>query len=142
MTSSMLYRNRDKTPVDPGDSHIWLKKTTVLVLVGGLVGAAVVFFIHQKDLALGFFLGSVLSILYFRSLRDLSGKILKAGDRGRKIFWAWTILRWALAALVCWGLVLISPSCLLGSLGGYLWALGVLVWNGWRAARGNPSTGH
>ena len=141
MTHPAMYRGREKNPVKPEGDQAWLKKTTLIILIGGMVGGAVAFFMPKKSLALGFFLGSVLSILYFYSLHALSLKILRAGGRGGKIFWIWTIFRWALAALVCWGLVLISPSCLLGSLGGYLWALGVLVWSGWRAASRKPLSG-
>ncbi|GEM_PF-2345840 len=140
MTSPALHRNREKTPAKLDENGHWLKTTAVLVLAGGLMGAAVAFFIQKKGLALGFFLGSLLSILYFSSLHVLTGKILKAGNRGGKVFWFWTLLRWAAAGLVCWGLVLISPSCLLGALGGYLWALAVLGWQGWRAAASDKAS--
>jgi hypothetical protein len=138
--TTIFHRNREKTAGIPEESRLWLKRAAMVILIGGFIVAAVAFFIQKKGPALGLFLGTILSILNFYSLHALSGKILKAGSRGGKIFWFWTIFRWAIAALICWGLVLISPSCLLGALGGYLWALGVLGWRGWRAASSDKTS--
>src|SRR5579883_1612118 len=134
MTNPGYYRNKEKNAEPNPEGRSWLKGAAVLIAAGGAVAAAAAFFIQKKELALGLFLGSLLSILYFDSFHDLSGKIMRLGGRARKVFWFWTLLRWAVAAFVCWGLVLISPSCLLGALGGYLWALAVLGWSGWRNA--------
>lgn len=132
--NTLYHRNREKAAGATGIGPHWIKGAGLTILVGGIAAAAGAFFIQRKDWALGLFLGSLLSLLYFYSLHALAGKILKAGERGGKIFWLWTVLRWVIAALACWGLVVISPSCLFGALGGYLWALAVLGWKGWRAA--------
>jgi hypothetical protein len=120
-------------------SH-WMTPALFTIFVGGVASGAIVFFLQKKGLALGLLSGSLLSILNFRVLHSLSEKILKAGYQGRKIFWFWTLLRWVIAALLCWGLVLISPSCLLGALAGYVGALLVLAWAGWRAAASSGET--
>lgn len=134
------HRTREKTEL-AHEGRLWIKESSTVILLGGAAAAIVAFFVQKKGLALGLFLGSTLSIINFYSLHAVTGKILKAAHDGKKIFWFWAILRWVIAGLVCWGLVLISPACLLGALAGYLWALAVLGWKSWRnAASAGTST--
>ena len=140
MIHTTPHRSREGSEKSGGD-RLLTKGLMAVILLGGAVVAVVAFFVRNQELALGLFLGSILSIVNFYVLHALAGKILKAANHGRKTFWFWTIIRWAVAGFVLWGLVLISPSCLLGALGGYLWALMVLGWSGWRsAASRKPAT--
>lgn len=141
MIYASSHRTRERTEI-PGEDRLWTKGSMAVILLGGAAAAVVAFFVRKKELALGLFLGSILSIVNFYVLHALAGKILKAASHGRKTFWLWTIIRWAVAGFVLWGLVLISPSCLLGALGGYLWALAVLGWSGWRSAVSRKSSTH
>jgi len=135
MTPPTTFRYRGKIQGSADEGHRWIRLALILVLVGGLAGGMTAYFIHQKELALGIFAGSGLSALNFHFLYSLSGKILKAGQNGKKIFWLWTAIRWFIFALIGWGLIQISPACLWGALGGYFWGLMVLTWSGWRAAQ-------
>jgi hypothetical protein len=140
MTQPLFPRIKERSVAPLERNRLLLKGVSAVILTGGLLLAAVAFFIQKKNLAFGLFLGSLLSILNFYSLHALAGRVLKLGDRGGKVFWFWTLFRWVIAASVCWALTLISPSCLLGALGGYLWALAVLGWSGWRNAAAKPSS--
>jgi ATP synthase I chain len=105
------------------------------LLGGGMGATAVAFLMGQKELSLGFFCGSFLSVFNFWSLKRLAAKTLQAGTAGRKTFWLWNLGRWVLFGLACWALIRLSPSCLFGALGTYLWSLLVLGWMGWKKAR-------
>ena len=112
----------------------WLGSAFTVIFIGGLIFSIVAFFVFDKFLAFGIASGTLLSILNFHLLNKTSKKILRNKDESQKGFWIWSIVRWVLAVLVCWGLALISISCLLGAFGGYLWALSILGWKAWRAA--------
>jgi hypothetical protein len=113
-----------------------------MIFVGGMAAAVVAFFVLNKTLGLGIAAGSLLSILNFFLLNKTSEKILRKPDRSQRGFWIWSIVRWVFTVLVCWGLIYISVTCLLGAFGGYLWALAVLGWKAWRAASNSVASIH
>jgi hypothetical protein len=102
-------------------------------LLGGFSGALVAFFLQKKELALGFFIGSLLSTLNLYALQSLTGKVLELGERDRKRFWFWNVLRWMVLAVVCRLLLFISVACLLAAVGSYIWFLIVLGLAQWRS---------
>ena len=100
-----------------------------------MAGAATAFVLGKKELSLGLFLGGILSTLNFYGLKRLTEKVLKLEEQKAKaMFWFLTASRWCLFILACWGLLMISPSCLLGAFISYFWFLLVLGWVGWRSA--------
>jgi hypothetical protein len=99
-------------------------------LLGLLLGA--------KGLALGFFLGAVLSIANFLGLKRLVERSFPGADRADpRSFWLWNGARWVLFILICWGLLAISRECLLGALLSHLFFLGILGWVGVKLKPGN-----
>jgi hypothetical protein len=130
MTSPALHRDKS-TLISGLGARDWLA-LALGILAEGVASALVAFLAQKKDLALGLFLGSLCSFLNFRALYVLSVKLLKPGERGRKLFWFWTLARWMVIAFICWFLVRLSPACLLGALFSYLWSLAVLAWVGWK----------
>jgi hypothetical protein len=133
--NSLFQPNKKKRAEGTTGDFSWLKPVFLIIVAGGLLGAIVAFFLQRRELALGILVGSLLSIINFHLLHSLTDKVVKVGDRGRGIFWFWTLIRWAVAAILCWGLLKISYICLLGALGGYFWALLVLGWMGFREAK-------
>jgi hypothetical protein len=125
MTPSPPFREKPATLSDFG-AREWLLLATG-ILSGALAAALAAFFTHAKDLALGFFLGGLLSFLNFRVLYVMAVRVLSPGGKGRRFFWFWTFVRWIGFALVCGFLVRVSLLCLLGALGSYVWSLVVLV---------------
>ena len=115
MTSPALNRTRTKPAAPSGSLARWMRFVVTVNLLGGDSSALTAYYFHQKDLALGFFLGSLLSTLNFRALQALTGKVLESGERGRKWFWFWNVLRWTLLAAACWLLLFVSTLCLAGS---------------------------
>ncbi len=117
----------------------WTLSVLLGTLAGGLPAALAAFLAHRKDLALGLLAGCLLSSLNLYALKVLAERILEAGPRGRKTFWLWNMARWALAAVACWLLLSVSPTCLLGAGIGYVWSLIVLGWAGWKSAGSKKS---
>jgi hypothetical protein len=135
MTSPASLRYKGKIQGSADEDCRWIRRALIIVFAGGIIGGIAVYFAHQKELAFGIVAGSGLSALNFHFLYGLSAKILRAGQRGKKVFWLWTSVRWFMFALIGWGLIQISPACLWGALGGYFWGLAVLTWSGWQTAR-------
>jgi len=135
MTSPATHRYKGKIQGSTDEESRWIRRALSIVLAGGIVGGIAVYFIHQKELALGIIVGGGLSALNFHFLYNLSGKILKSAQGGKKVFWLWTGVRWFIFAFIFWALIQISPACLWGALGGYFWGLTVLTWSGWWAAQ-------
>jgi hypothetical protein len=104
-------------------------------LAGGVILAGSAYGSHQPQLSLGLFLGSILSVLQLLSLRSMTHRVLRAGmGQGPGLFRLYHLIRWVLFALVCWVLLQVSVSCLLGGLAAHLWSLLVLGWVGFRTA--------
>ncbi len=112
----------------------WMGFVVVVNLFGGVAGSLVFFFLQKQELAIGIFLGSLLSTLNLYALQSLTGKVLKLGEKGRKLFWFWNIIRWLTLVAACRVLLLVSPACLLAAVGSYLWFLLVLGLAQWRFA--------
>jgi len=135
MTSSFHYRGKERFSVSPLHPQRLMATVTMVTLTGGMAGAVLSLILGKNDLALGFFLGSILSIVNFYGLKILAERVLRTGDqKGKRSFWFWNIIRWALFAFVFWFLLMISNICLLGAVSSYLWFLAVLGWIGWRSA--------
>lgn len=115
------------TPFRLGPLVPWMLAGPGFVALAALI-------LHHAQTALGAFLGALLSVLYFRALYSLSGRVDPAVPAARKSFWIGTFFRWALAALAGFILLRISVTCLLSALGAYVWALSVLVVGGSRIA--------
>lgn len=114
-----------------GTSTPWPAVVASLTLLGCSGAGLIALLVGAKGLALGFFLGGVLSIANFIGLKLLVEKAFPSADRSEpRIFWTWTGARWALFAIVCWGLLSISRECLLGALVGYSIFLTSLGWVG------------
>lgn len=129
----MFVRYKGKGSGTAEDGGRWIRPALTIALAGSAAAGIVLYFMHQKDVAFGVAAGTVLSVVNFHFLYSLSGKILKSGNDGKKVFWFWSAVRWGLLALVCGALLWISPVCLWSALGGYFWGLLVLTWTGWRA---------
>jgi hypothetical protein len=133
MSSPALNRPKAKPlPVHPEMAR-WMLLVVTVNLSGGVSGALAAFFLQKRDLALGFFIGSLLSTLNLYALQSLTGKVLALGERGRKWFWFWNVLRWVLLAAACRLLLFISPACLLAAVGSYVWFLVVIGLVQWRS---------
>ena len=132
MTSPALNRPQGNLPSDPNQTTYWMLFVVATNLTGGAIGALVAFFLQKKDLALGIFIGSLLSTLNLYALRSLTGKVLALGEAGRKWFWFWNVLRLILLAVACRLLLFISPACLLAAVGSYVWFLVVIGLVQWR----------
>jgi len=133
------YQNRTAVPSHaapaPPANLRWIITVVALTLGGSVGGALTALAFGKKDLALGLFLGGILSTLNFYGLKRLTEKVLRLEEqKARAMFWLLTGSRWVLFALACWGLLKISPFCLLGAMASYLWFLLVLGWVGWRSA--------
>ncbi len=132
MTSPALHRFQEKGPPahpPPG----WILKVALGTLGGGVTVSAVAFVLQRKELALGLLLGGFVSILNLFGLHALTTKVLARGDKKQTVFWFWNLLRWLFFVALCWILLRISPFCLLGAAGTYLWFLVVLGLVGWRS---------
>ena len=131
------YQNRPANPSgspSPIPNLHWIALVAASTMGGSIVGAAIALVLGKKELSLGLFLGGILSTLNFYSLKRLTEKVLKLEEQKAKaMFWFLTAARWLLFVLACWGLLKISPFCLLGAVAGYLWFLLVLGWVGWRS---------
>ncbi len=133
MTTPALNRYRAKSLSDSRQTSHWILFVVVANLVGGLGAAIGTFFFGKKDIALGFFIGSLLSTLNLYMLQSLTVKILELGEKGRKRFWFWNIIRWMVLASVCRFLLYISIACLLAAVGSYIWFLVVLGLAEWQS---------
>jgi hypothetical protein len=134
MTSPALRRSKAKPlPLHPPMAR-WMLLVVTLNLLGGAGGAMTAFFLQKKDLAAGFFIGSLLSTLNLYALQSLTAKVLALGEGGRKWFWFWNVLRWILLAAACRLLLSVSPACLLAAVGSYVWFLVVIGLVQWRSA--------
>jgi hypothetical protein len=132
-----LYQGKKEAGSQPGRvlpgraSAPWPAVVASLTLLGCSGAGLVALLVGAKGLALGFFLGGVLSIANFIGLKLLVEKAFPSADRSDpKVFWTWTGVRWMAFAVVCWGLLSISRECLLGALVGYLIFLATLGWVG------------
>lgn len=137
MTSPALHRGRETGAFGPQEVPVkWMAFVAVGTLTGGLVFSITALVFQKSDLAIGFSLGALLSILNFYGLKTLTEKLLKQGEKGRQAFWLWNLLRWLFFAIICWLFVSVSPVCLLGAVVSYLWFLLALAWAGlkWAAA--------
>ena len=110
------------------------QKSGLIGLGGGLLISFVMFLWGLRDLALGFFLGTLASVFNFWGLESLARKIFE-GDwrKGIAFFWFFNLTRWALFILVCWLFWKVSPGCFLGGCLGYFWCLAVLLIIAWRS---------
>jgi len=109
----------------------WLAVVASLTLLGASGAGLLSLLFGAKGLALGFFLGGMLSIANFIGLKLLVEKSFPGGEGSRpQVFWLWNAVRWSLFALLCWGLLAVSRECLFGALLSYLFFLGVLGWVG------------
>lgn len=133
MKDPMFVRYKGKGRGDAEEGRHWIRLALITALAGGAAAGIVLFFVYKKDVAFGIAAGTGLSVVNFHFLYTLSGKILNSGNDGKKLFWFWSAVRWCLFALIAWMFLWISPACLWGALGGYLWGLLVLTWTGWRA---------
>jgi len=135
MNRSLHYRGKEKLSVSPLDPRRLLVSITMGTLLGGAVAAVFSLIFGKNDLGLGFFLGSILSVINFYGLKVLAEKVLRPGEpKSQKLFWFWNIFRWILFAFFCWLLLMVSNICLLGAVLSYFWFLVVLGWLGWRSA--------
>ncbi len=132
MTSPVPHRLQEKG-LPAHSPPVWIAKVVLATLGGGVAASAAAFSLQRKELALGFLLGSFLTILNLYGLHVLTTKVLSRGDKKQTVFWFWNLLRWLLFAALCWFLLRISIFCLLGAAGTYLWFLMVLGWVGWRS---------
>jgi len=104
-------------------------------LAGGLALSAIAYATGHPHLGKGLLLGSFLSPLQLLTLQSLTNKVVKAGPaKGLGVFRFYNLFRWAYFVLVCWILLQVSVSCLLGGLLSYTWFLLVLGWVGFRTA--------
>jgi hypothetical protein len=111
---------------------LFLFKTAVGTLAGGILFSLAALLFHRGTLALGLILGALLSVIYLLSLRRFSDKVLQAaGEKKKKAFWMHQALRWFLFAFVCWVLAKVSSLCLLGAVLSFTWFIAVLAWVGW-----------
>jgi hypothetical protein len=133
MTPPAVNRSKAKPLPVPAPMARWMLFVVMLNLSGGVSGALIAFFLQKKDLAFGFFVGSLLSTLNLYALQSLTGKVLALGEGGRKWFWVWNVLRWILLAAACRLLLSISPACLLAAVGSYVWFLVVIGLVQWRS---------
>jgi hypothetical protein len=138
MTSPALHRGKEKPIPQPRSSGGWMARAGLGTILGGILMAFTAFFASKKDLALGFWAGSFFWVFSFYALNVLTHRVLKTPERGLGLFWFWNIIRIALIALICWLFLQVSPACLMGALGSYLWFILVLGWVHWRAA--SPKT--
>jgi hypothetical protein len=129
-----------KMPVSPSQPPrepwpplaVFMFKTAVGTLAGGILFSLLASLFHRGSLALGLFLGALLSVVYLMSLRRFSAKVLQAaGEKKNSTFWMHQALRWLLFALICWILARVSSLCLLGAVLSFTWFIAVLAWVGW-----------
>lgn len=132
MTSPALHRPKESFQAHPPAG--WMGRVVLGTLSGGIAASSAAFFLQKKELALGLLLGGVLSVLNLYGLHVLTTKVLSTGNKNQTVFWLWNLLRWLVFIALCWFLLRISPYCLLGAAGTYLWFLVVLGWVGWRSA--------
>jgi hypothetical protein len=111
---------------------IFMFKTALGTLAGGILFSLVALLFHRGTLALGLFLGALLSVVYLFSLRRFSSRVLQAaGEKKKSTFWLHQALRWLLFALVCLLLAKVSSLCLLGAVLSFTWFIAVLAFVGW-----------
>lgn len=111
---------------------IFIFKTALGTLAGGLLFALLAFYFQKGYLGMGLLLGVFLSVLYLLSLKNFSAKVLESGNqKNRKTFWMRQALRWLVFALVCWILLRVSNLCLVGAVLSFTWFIAVLAWVGW-----------
>jgi hypothetical protein len=114
---------------------VFVLRVCLLGLAGGLVLSYIAYAAGHPYLGKGLLLGSFLSPLQLLTLQSLTNKVIKAGPaKGLGVFRLYNLFRWAYFVLVCWLLVRISVSCLLGGLLSYIWFLLALGWVGFRTA--------
>jgi hypothetical protein len=115
---------------------VFLFRTAAGTLAGGILFSLLALIFHRGTLALGLFLGALLSVIYLMSLGRFSTKVLQAaGEKKKSVFWMHQALRWFLFAFVCWILVKVSSLCLLGAVLSFTWFIAVLAWVGWAQGR-------
>jgi hypothetical protein len=111
---------------------VFVFKTALVTLVGGMLFSLAALLFHRGTLALGLFLGALLSVVYLFSLRNFSDKVLQAaGEKKQSAFWMRQAVRWLLFAIICWALAKISSLCLLGAVLSFTWFIAALAWVGW-----------
>lgn len=118
-----------------GPSPAFLLRVSLGSFGGGVLFAILAYGLGYNDFSKGLFLGALLSPLHLLGLKNMTKRILNAGQvRGPGLFRIYHILRWLLFAFVVWALLTISVFCLLGALVSYTWFLLVLAWVGIKGA--------
>jgi uncharacterized membrane protein len=108
----------------------WLGLTALSTLIGGILLSGLSFFLMKNvDLAIGAFLGAILSVLNLFAMNRLSLQVLMNGEKkSRKLFVFSNLLRWGFIGLACWALLKISVACLIGAIISNLGSLVALIW--------------